>query len=141
MLCISKTVLILFVFLGAVSSLKEEVLFVPKDATNLSMVVREGETFKVQMKGNPTTGYMWILEKPQLLNKNIVSPLNLQEENSGEYTPDAHERGMVGFGGVYEFTFKAGKSTGELVNLNFAYKRTWESENGRTVQVKVHVTK
>ena len=113
-------------------------LIIPEGATNIGLVVKENKVFSIKVNGNPTTGYMWVLENPDL--NGAITPLQLGLGNTGVFKPDKHAKGMVGVGGVFEFKFLAGKAQNNLITLNFAYKRSWETENGRTVSVQVHIT-
>ena len=117
------------------------VLKVPNGATSLSMVVKENEIFSVQLKGNPTTGYQWAMENLDQLTNVSIRPLNLNERNSGAYIADPHEPGLGGFGGTFDFKFRAGTQTNELNTLNFVYKRAWEATSAKKVQIKVQITK
>jgi predicted secreted protein len=117
------------------------VLKVPNGATSLSMVVKENEIFSIQLKGNPTTGYHWAMENVDQLSSVGIQPINLGERNSGAYVADPHEPGLVGFGGTFEFKFKAGTQSTDLSALNFVYKRPWESTSAKKVQIKVQTTK
>ena len=118
----------------------QTVLQVPNGASNLSMVVKANKLFSIRLQGNPTTGYMWALTNADAINSSAVSPVEKNGE-FGTFKPDPHQKGMVGVGGIFEFTFKAGEATNELIPLEFAYKRAWEQENGNVVTVKVQVTK
>ena len=118
----------------------QTVLQVPNGASNLSMVVKANKLFSIRLQGNPTTGYMWALTNADAINSSAVSPVEKNGE-FGTFKPDPHQKGMVGVGGIFEFTFKAGEATNELIPLEFAYKRACEQENGKVVTVKVQVTK
>ena len=118
-------------------------LTVPNDATSLSMVVEQGEVFNVLLNGNPTTGYQWMLENNDQLSVDAVRALNVNERNVGEYvkaTSTNSGNSMVGVGGYYDFKFKAGKPSNDLITLNFVYKRLWESKPAKQVQVKVQIS-
>ena len=118
----------------------QTVLQVPNGASNLSMVVKANKLFSIRLQGNPTTGYMWALTNTDAINSSAASPVEKNGE-FGTFKPDPHQKGMVGVGGIFEFTFKAGEATNELIPLEFAYKRAWEQENGKVVTVMVQVTK
>lgn len=131
---------IVLVSLVAAEEKPQTVLQVPNGASNLSMVVKANKLFSIRLQGNPTTGYMWQLSNADSINSAAVTPVEKNGE-IGIFKPDPHQKGMVGVGGIFEFTFKAGDATNELIPLEFAYKRAWEQENGKTVTVKVQVTK
>ena len=137
-----KVLLLAFVSVSLVAAEEkpQTVLQVPNGASNLSMVVKANKLFSIRLQGNPTTGYMWQLSNADSINSAAVTPVEKNGE-IGIFKPDPHQKGMVGVGGIFEFTFKAGDATNELIPLEFAYKRAWEQENGKTVTVKVQVTK
>lgn len=71
------------------------------DGIKYSITVKLGTTIKVNVKGNPTTGYS---QKMTVCpSDSIVKAINTEPE----YIPDPHEAMMVGYGGVYTFTFSA----------------------------------
>jgi len=74
---------------------------------------RAGETFVIEIEGNPTTGYQWELsegdEQFQLVGKDYALP-------GSEIGAATKER----------FTIKALKPGS--TTLNFKYKRAWETE-------------
>ena len=77
-----------------------------------------GEIFIVELKGNPTTGYAWELDKGY---DNAVVKL-VKSDFKQNYT----EKPMSGVGGVFTFEVKGlkkGKTT-----LKFDYYRSWESK-------------
>ena len=89
---------------------------------------------------NPTFPFVVHSHSSKASDSSAVSPVEKNGE-FGTFKPDPHQKGMVGVGGIFEFTFKAGEATNELIPLEFAYKRAWEQENGKVVTVKVQVTK
>ena len=137
-----KVLLLAFVSVSLVAAEEkpQTVLQVPNGASNLSMVVKANKVFSIRLQGNPTTGYMWTLTNVDAINSSAVTPVEKNGE-FGTFKPDPHQKGMVGVGGIFEFTFKAGDATNELIPIEFAYKRAWEQENGETVTVKVQVNK
>ena len=77
--------------------------------------MKVGETYKLLLSENPTTGYTWQLNDG--LNSDLISL-------ESSYKTDAHAPGMVGVGGVKEITIKALKSgTGKFQAQN---SRSWE---------------
>ena len=77
--------------------------------------MKVGETYKLLLSENPTTGYTWQLNDG--LNSDLISL-------EGNYKSDAQAPGMVGVGGVKEITIKALKSgTGKFQAQN---SRPWE---------------
>ena len=115
-------------------------LQVPNGATSLSMVVSQDEVFNVQLNGNPTTGYQWILENNDQLSPVSIRALNLNNQNVGDFVKPNSGNSMVGVGGYYNFKFQAGKPSNDLITLNFVYQRLWESKAAKQVQVKVQIS-
>ena len=141
-----KTVLLALLVITTVNSVENDLtptstLTVPNGATSLSMVVEQGEVFSVQLNVNPTTGYQWMLENNDQLRVDSVRALNLNDKNVGEFvSANTNGQVMLGAGGYYDFKFKAGKPSNDLIALNFVYKRVWESKPAKQVQVKVQIS-
>jgi inhibitor of cysteine peptidase len=72
-----------------------------------------GDTIKVTIEGNPTTGFIWETE-----DLNIAQ---LQQLGEPEYTAASN---LLGSAGTYVFTFKV-VGSGET-SLKLIYHRTWE---------------
>ena len=97
-----KTVLLALLVITTVNSVENDLtptstLTVPNGATSLSMVVEQGEVFSVQLNGNPTTGYQWMLENNDQLRVDSVRALNLNDKNVGEFV-SANTNGQVMLG-------------------------------------------
>jgi inhibitor of cysteine peptidase len=78
----------------------------------VSVSVKIGETVKITLESNPTTGYQWTAEVD-------TEFMNILKDG---FTPDS---GLLGAGGTQEFEFqalKAGKT-----QLVMKYGRSWES--------------
>lgn len=110
----------------------------PNGSNTMNVSVNNGEEFTIKLKGNPTTGYAWYLKDPTKLDKSIVKPTNLNKFNSADYVSDQHPEGMVGVGGSYLFKFEAVSKT-DLVDINFVYKRSWETTNYKEVKVNLKI--
>ncbi len=75
-----------------------------------------GKPFDVVLRGNPTTGFQWQVEK--------IKGDAVVQKGKAEYVVDKHPDRMVGVGGTYTFHFdvkKAGKTKLRFVNI-----RSWE---------------
>ncbi len=83
---------------------------------NEKIRARVGETFKIKLPGNPTTGFLWIAKV--LSPDKIISPLDTTWEN--EVTLAGQPRTQV-------LNFKA-LSAGKA-DLIIEYKRPWETDN------------
>ncbi len=104
---------------------------------NAYLPVKVGEKFTIEINGNPTTGYLWILEKGN--KESLLTPLNLNENSSGEYFSHNTDDGRVGVGGIYHFKFQAGENSGEET-LVFLNKRPWETnEHQNITRRSIHV--
>jgi inhibitor of cysteine peptidase len=76
-----------------------------------------GEDFVIPLDSNPTTGYSW----------ELASSLPKWLELIGsEYVPTPTEPGIVGSGGVEEWTFRA--NTEGTTTITFEYRRPWEKD-------------
>lgn len=73
-----------------------------------------GDVVRVNLEGNPTTGYMWEMLSPE-------SPMLSVIEKTFDSSSD-----RCGAGGVFLFTFRA-DMVGQS-ELQFAYLRPWEKE-------------
>ena len=81
--------------------------------------VKAGDTFNIQLRSNPTTGYRWQLVEP--FDKTRL------EKVSNHYQADANPNRMVGVGGTETWTFKALKSGHAEIQLH--YIRSWEAQD------------
>jgi predicted secreted protein len=90
------------------------------DATDngSSITLAVGDTVRIVLKGNPTTGFGWAAD---ISGDDAVI---VQQVGEPIYVPDAVPAGIVGAGGTYTFTFKA-LAPGEAT-LRLIYERSWE---------------
>jgi inhibitor of cysteine peptidase len=73
-----------------------------------------GDTLKVQLEGNPTTGFSWATE--------TLEATVLRQEGEPQYEAESSQ---LGSGGTYTFTYTVvGK--GES-SLRLVYRRSWET--------------
>ena len=132
-----KFFLILIFFISAVySSSNEEfrkINIKDFEGDQSYLPLKAGQKFIIELEGNPTTGYMWYLEETEKINKELLTTLNLKENNTGEYykrQPQENDPEIVRFGieGIFHFKFQASETNfGEEV-LRFVYKRSWTNE-------------
>ena len=82
----------------------------PVDTT----VIKSGDYFILNLKGNPTTGFMWhyVIE-----NSDIIQPV------AESVVPDS---GLIGAGSTFIWEFKALKTGNSKITLK--YYRSWEGE-------------
>ena len=91
--------------------------------------LKKGETLRVALPENPTTGYSWSL-----------SPSDGLYLVSDEYVPDTTGPRRVGAGGVHYWDIKATGIGSQVITAS--YRRPWEagSAPAKTFTLKVHVT-
>ena len=111
---------------------KKSIRFTMKGGKN-ELEIEQNSEFNVELEGNPTTGYSWILEDiDNIKNSKVLTILNLDNEinTSSTYVQDACQDGMCGVGGTFIFQFKVNQVNdgNELPKLNFGYRRPWEKE-------------
>jgi inhibitor of cysteine peptidase len=101
----------------------EETVVLPNYTADMEVVtlnVKLDETVLISLPENQTTGYMW-----EVTNSTGLEILN------DTYVMDASEEGMVGVGGVHEWTVKAvetGEQTFTAVMMHVADEPTGEEE-------------
>jgi predicted secreted protein len=79
-----------------------------------SIFVKKGETFKISLKSNPTTGYQWNAH----YDEGLIQLVNTSYK--------ADEPQLMGSGGKDVFEFKViGSNT--TTAIKFYYSRSWES--------------
>jgi inhibitor of cysteine peptidase len=78
-----------------------------------------GQTLKIALPGNVTTGYQWQVAETYA---EVLSP---DSPFGGEVT-DPHAPGMVGVGGTSAWRFRAVRPG--TVTLTFTYARSWERD-------------
>eukprot|EP00826_Nyctotherus_ovalis_P053959 TRINITY_DN7044_c0_g1_i6.p1 TRINITY_DN7044_c0_g1~~TRINITY_DN7044_c0_g1_i6.p1 ORF type:complete len:155 (+),score=28.53 TRINITY_DN7044_c0_g1_i6:127-591(+) len=86
------------------------------------LAVKAGEKFAVQVKSNPTTGYMWHLANPGSLK--LLTPAS--KDGKGEFIPPVVEEGVTGAPGVENYYFTPKGKGEETVQLE--YQREWENK-------------
>lgn len=92
--------------------------------------VLTGETIRLRLRSNPSTGFSWTLNPP---DKQIL------ESNESEFESDPHKEFEAGYGGNEAWTFQA-VGTGEA-EISLVYARPWEKDvpSAKTFRVKVVV--
>jgi predicted secreted protein len=106
------------------------------EKNELTLTARTGQTVRIRLGGNATTGYEWTLaSQTNAKGKacDVLSPVGKIEYQSRP------AGGMVGVGGEFLATFTAAKPG--LAKLTFAYKRPWEKDTKpiRTFTVSINV--
>jgi inhibitor of cysteine peptidase len=87
--------------------------------------IKNGETFKVVLDENPSTGYAWII--------NVTSGLTIVSDTCVAPSGD-----LAGAGGRHEWQVRA-TGNGDQ-QLNGIYKRSWEPAFGNESTYALHVT-
>ena len=96
-----------FTFFGAQDKIYNE-------DTQGAINVKKGDTFKITLKSNPTTGYQWNAD----FDETLIQLVNTSYK--------ADEPQLMGSGGIEIFEFKVIGSNTDT-NINFSYARPWES--------------
>ena len=112
------SITLLFVFFGlylfqSCDSQKTVIKNVPSDKLNNTYTIGMNDTLTIELKSNPTTGYVWSID-------NKIKPKVIQELNH-EFVKNNKTTDMVGAGGFDYWKFLPLK-TGE-VYLHFIYMR------------------
>ncbi|HPG41609.1 MAG TPA: protease inhibitor I42 family protein [bacterium] len=94
-------------------------LVVTEEKNGSSVQLHKGDTFTVNLRGNPTTGYLW---EAQMADSTVI-----RQNGDYEYHADHTEPGYVGSPGMFTFRFTAvGKGQNDL---QFIYHRPFEPDN------------
>jgi predicted secreted protein len=108
----------------------------PVAAANNSTVVQlapNNITFKVTLKSNPTTGFMWYLVKN---NDKMIVPV------SAKFSPPANKK-MIGAPGSVTWTFRATPDAFAVprkIIVQLLYARPWQPNSGQpyTITIMTH---
>ncbi len=96
--------------------------------TTKNITAKVGETFIIQLKSNPTTGYHWQIA-------GTLSPAVVKVSDA--YVPSEASSGTMGSGGVEDWLFKA-VSKGTAV-IQMEYVQAGSNTNGGNASFKVTV--
>jgi inhibitor of cysteine peptidase len=104
---------------------KEALITFTKKDDGREYQFQTGQTFKVILPENPTTGYRWMVAEPAGVVEPVDEPVVLLRQ---KYTPERHGHAHAGSGGVRTMIFQAkNKGPADLVLL---LRRPWEAEGG-----------
>ena len=117
----------------------EMILNGDEGVTEVDLNVPKGKDFALKFKGNPTTGFTWVLLNPEEANSSIMG-VNFDSKGSGTYVADTNDRMLDGVGGHYYFRFKALKASNQVKLLKFSYRRVWEKNPKYTQDINVAIT-
>jgi len=88
-----------------------------------------GETIRVKLRSNPSTGFSWALGP--------IEEGKLETSGESTFEADPHREGEAGYGGCEIWKFKAEQS-GET-DISLSYERPWEDERPAAKTFKLHV--
>ena len=106
-----------------------KIVDVDEENNGKTIHVLPGETIRVKLRSNPSTGFSWAL-----------GPLEegmLETSGESEFAADPHREGEAGYGGCEIWTFKAEQS-GET-EISLIYARPWEDERPAAKTFRLHV--
>lgn len=91
---------------------------------NSYLPVKRGQTFTIEIEGNPSRGRIWKLEEPEKLNINaLLFPTNLDKNNSAVFYSSKSDQSNYS-NGFYHFQFKATNNSTGHEKINFAFYDT-----------------
>lgn len=92
--------------------------------------IKEGHTFYLKLKENPSTGYSWKLSLSSGLNQ-------LSDKYYSPETSKKDGRSVIGAAGYRLWEIKATEKGSQQVNA--IYKRSWETETGNEHTFKLNI--
>lgn len=111
------------------SSAVEKAINIDAESNGKTIHVLPGQTIRVKLEANHTTGYSWSLKS---VDKNV-----LESSDEGEYQSNPHPEGMVGVGGNEVWSFKA--ITAGETEISLVYVRPWEKDEPPAMTFKLKV--
>ena len=94
----------------------EKFVDVDEEDNGSTIHVLPGETIRVKLRSNPSTGFSWALGP--------FEERGLETNGESEFVADPHHEGEAGYGGCEIWTFKARHSGKTEISLFYA--RSWE---------------
>ena len=94
----------------------EKFVDVDEEDNDTTIHVLPGETIRVKLRSNPSTGFSWALGP--------FEERGLETNGESEFVADPHREGEAGYGGCEIWTFKA-RHSGEN-EISLFYARSWE---------------
>ena len=101
--------------------------------------VSQGEEFALKFRGNPTTGYTWVLLNTEDVEGSLQAT-NFDSDGIADYVADSKDKLLVGGAGSFYYKFKAVKVSNEAKVLKFSYQRTWENNANSLPNAVVKIT-
>lgn len=121
--------MLLFIFIQSDYELSNDFI-IPETAHQISFVVKANTYFSIRLKGNSTTGYIWILINGH--SSSEIAPMNLTKDYSGLFN---QEKEHSINGGTFQFIFQAKAASNKKYPLIFSYRRPWEDEIHNSVKL------
>ena len=101
--------------------------------------VSEGDEFALKFRGNPTTGYTWVLLNTDEVD-GALKGTNFESDGIADYVADSKDKLLIGGAGSFYYKFKAVKVAKEATVLKFSYQRTWEQNANDLPDAIVKIT-
>ena len=101
--------------------------------------VSEGDEFALKFRGNPTTGYTWVLLNTDEVD-GALKGTNFESDGIADYVADSKDKLLIGGAGSFYYKFKAVKAAKEPTSLKFSYQRTWEQNANDLPDAIVKIT-
>ncbi|MHB1345878.1 MAG: protease inhibitor I42 family protein [Candidatus Humimicrobiaceae bacterium] len=111
-------ILIILILSLAACSISSKPVFTEKQ-NNASIDIKSGDSFRIILKSNQTTGYGW-----KLSEKTDAKIIFLV---SSDYETSSRDKDIAGAGGIETFTFQAAKPG--QTKLILEYIRSWEEDS------------
>jgi len=124
-------ILTVFLIAGITGCVQKNISFsipvISENEMKTELSIKKGDSFRIELESNPTTGYMWYEKHDSQMISLIKS----------EFISSSPEKKIVGNPGKQIFVFKAVEK-GETV-IEFVYKREWEKEIVKKINFKIRI--
>lgn len=115
------------------SDFKEENSYLP---------VKRGQTFTIEIEGNPSRGRIWKVDEPEKLAiNNLLFPVNLDKDQSAVFYSSKGDQSNFS-NGFYHFQFRASNHSNGHEKINFVFVDTNEEKSKQKVikkSINIHV--
>jgi len=120
-----KTLVLLLIAMMGMSACKE--ILVTADQQGKTVQVQKHDVVTLQLRGNPTTGNTWIIEK---IDTDML-------EQIGDYTYTVDDD-KIGSGGLFTFRFKVLKHGESTLALNYRSQHNANNEALKSFSVQLN---
>jgi len=124
-------ILTVFLIAGITGCVQKNISFsipvISENEMKTELSIKKGDSFRIELESNPTTGYMWYEHHDSQMISLIKSG----------FVSSSPEKKIVGNPGKQIFVFKAVEK-GETV-IEFVYKREWEKEIVKKINFKIRI--